>query len=361
MSSDGRSIVTRPRPELFELLAGRSFTAGAGVAESADEHRLGGLLLDAIEAGTAEVTRDDLRTLTAADLGTEAHHRRLWDVIADVSEGLAERGIETAVLKGVVNEARWYQRLAQRPTTDVDLLVSPGHVDRVDEILATYGAAHPAPAEATKMVRLGQLQHVHFEYRGVTIDVHLDPLKLGVPATTAATIWDTTESLARPDGGTVRVLGRPAALLLALLHTNKDRFAYLGSYEEIRRIAQDPAMDWAAIHRLVDAEGLAAPAWCSLAAIATAIDVAPSVPAAGGWRSLAWHRIWPERSRLRGHEGRREGSYKQKLLPALMRGRADDSLAEWRRYLLPPRELLDVHNPDERDHAYVRRVTLDRL
>ena len=355
-----------PAPELFDLLVGRRIDGrpigGAdGLVESADEHRLTGLLLAAVEAGWAELERAEQSKLTALHLTTEAHHRRLWSVIADLVDGLAEIGIEAAVLKGVANERRWFDKVGERPSGDIDLLIAPHHVDRIDEVLASYGVDHPAPTEATDLARRRLLQHVHFEYRGVVIDVHLDPLKLGVPAATAAEIWASTTAVPRPDGGTVRVLGTESALVAALTHLNKDRFAYLGAYEEIRRIANDPDLDWGLVGKLVEGEGLDPVAWCCLDAVADALPLDRRWPAAAGWRARAWQRVWPAASRLGGHHGRTESPSKQKMLPFLMAGRRADAWTEWRRFVVPPEGLLDIHRPETRGQPYLRRITVDRI
>ena len=353
--------MTRPAPQLFDLVAGRHVADGDGLVESADEHRLTGLLLEAAEAGQADLGTVDVSKLAALHMATEAHHRRLWSIAADVADGLSELGIDCGLLKGVANEARWFGQLGLRPSGDIDLLIAPHHVGRIDEVLQRYGGDHPAPVEATTLARTGLLQHVHFEYRGVVIDVHLDPLKLGVPALTAEDIWASTSAISRPDGGAVRVLSSEAALVAALTHLNKDRFAYLGAYEEIRRIAADPTLDWDGVIELVDGEGLAPIAWCCLDAVADVVNVERRWPAASGVQAEAWRRIWPPRSRLRGHEGRTESSSKQKLLPLLMPGRKRDAWAECRRFAFPPRALLDVHRPETQGHGYLRRVTVDRV
>lgn len=353
--------MTLPAPELFDLLGGRSFRGRRGISASAEEHRLSGLLLDAVDRGQADLDRDDLHLLAAMNLGQEQHHRRLWDVLGDLVDGLADAGIDVALLKGVANEARWYEHLGHRPSTDLDLLVAPHHVSRIAEVIARYAPDYPTPAEAIELVQRGLLQHVHFQYRDVTIDVHLDVFKLGVKTVSEIDIWAASELLGRPDGGTVRVLDRPAALVLALLHLNKDRFAFLGSYDEIRRIADDPTLDWNAVHRIVDAEGLAIPAWSTLSVVADTLGLQAGVPAVDGWRRRVWGRIWPPKSHLDGYQGRIRSPYKQKLLPLVMVGRHRDALAEWRRVVLPPRALLDLHKPEERDRSYLRRVTIGRL
>ncbi len=355
--------MSAPAPGLFDLVAGRPITPGPGLVRSAQEHKLGGLLLAAREDRRATIEGDRLYRLAAADADVRSHHALLWDILGVIVDDLAAEGLEVAALKGVTSEFRWYGTPGHRPSVDLDLWLAPDHIGRLGEVLALLAPEYPMPEEAVDLARRRLLQHVHFEFDEVTIDLHLDPLKLGVPSRVGPRMWATSELLGRPDGGTVRVLSPAAALALALLHLNKDRFAYLGGYEEIRRIAADPDLDWEEFGRLVAGDGLAVPVWCTLPAVAgiVPLDLPTPPPTLTRWRVEAWERLWPPASRLQGDEGLASRPHRQRLIPALLTGRAGEAVAEWRRFMFPPRSLLDVHDPDRRDRGYVRRLTVDRL
>ncbi|MDH3679142.1 MAG: nucleotidyltransferase family protein [Acidimicrobiia bacterium] len=354
--------MTRPSPPLFDLAAGRSIDDRAsGLVPSAIEHRLGGQLLQLVEAGRIELTPDEQRTLIAADLATGAHHRALWQGLVSAIDALAEIGIDAFALKGVAEEARWYGRVGLRPCSDVDLLIAPNAVDRIDDVLERLWPEHPSVGEVTELVRRRQLQHVHGTWQGVTVDVHLDPLKLGLWIQQTDLVVETARRINGPDGSSVAVLAPEMALVSFLTHLNKDRFAYLGAYGDVARIATDPGIDWDFVRRFVEREGLAAPVWKSLAVVVEALDLPVEVPRVDGWRGRLWDRLWPPSSRLGGHEGRAGRRHRQAWIPALTTDRWPDVIRTTRRELLPPRSLLDLHRSGFEDHGRLRRLTIDRL
>lgn len=353
--------MSEPDAALFDIAAGRPASAGEGLVASAIEHRLGGLLLSASESGSIELGRADTTALVASDEATIAHHRRLWEALTSVVGVLAGVDIEPVALKGVTSEARWYRRIGERPCADVDLVLQPADIDRVDEILALLAPDYPTVAEATVLARARRLQHVHFLWHGVVIDLHFDPLKLGIWTRNADLVWNSTQTVTAPDGQVVRVLSPEIALVSALTHLNKDRFAYLGAYGEIARIAADHSLDWDVVNHFVEAEGLAVPVWCSLREVDDRLGLELDVPATEGWRAWLWQRLWPPESRLEGDDGRASHRQRQAMIPLLADDRWRETFREWSRRLLPPRALLDVHDGETCPHSYLRRITLDRL
>lgn len=352
--------MARPSPALMDLATGRSVSPDTGIVASAIEHRMGGLLLAAHESGAVSVPARELTALTASDLATGAWHRQLWQTLATVVTTLAERDLDVLAIKGVANEARWYRRLGERPCTDVDIVLAPHCVDRVDEVVVTLAPEVPTGA-LTTLVRRRQLQHVHFNIADVAVDLHLDPFKLGIWTRNNGLWWDSSEWVEAPDGTRIRVLAPELALVGALTHLNKDRFACLGAYVEVARIVADPGLDWDRLVHFVAAEGLDIPVWASLAEVVTRLGLDLSVPAAGGWRRLAFERLWPPSVRLRGHDAADLGRKRQLMIPLLVQGRRREALAELRRSVVPPRELIEVHGDEFADHSYLRRITVDRV
>ncbi len=320
-----------------------------------------GLLLSAYEAGRIDLPAHEVKTLAAADLATAGRHRQLWQVLTNALSALEGVGIEALAIKGVTNEARWYSRMGERPCADVDLVLAPSSIDRVDEALAVLAPDHPFSDQATSLVRRRQLQHVHFVIGDVAVDLHLDPLKLGIWTGHPELWWSTSTTIDGPRGSSVRVLAPELALISALTHLNKDRYAYLGAYAEVALISGDPSLDWDRVARFASAEGLEAPVWASYAEVDRVLGLGRAVPTASGWRRWAWDRAWPPASRLRGHDGRASARKRQMMIPLLTRGRAGEAVAEWRRSMFPPRELIEVHGDSFAGHGYLRRITIDRM
>lgn len=354
--------MTAPVPELIDLVAGRSVSPGPGLITSAIEHRLAGLLLSQVEAGAVTVPDRDHRTLIAADLAVTAHHRQLWSALGAAERRLSEAGVTAIALKGVADEARWYDRFGERPCGDVDLIVAPGDVETVIEVFGSALPSNPGRAELAALVSARQLQHLHFNWRGVPFDLHFDPLKLGLWIEQLDLVFSTATSVTGPDGQQVAVMSPELALIGHLTHLNKDRFSYLRAYGDVIRIIDRAELDWDLIDRFVRNESLQVPVWKSLTAVLDVVgprDQVP-IPELAGWRARMWDRLWPPASRLRGQDGIEDHRYHQLLIPALT-GRWPEVAREYRRAVLPPRALLDYHRPDLESHGRLRRLSLDRL
>lgn len=354
--------MTEPLAPLLDIAAGRTPAAScAGIVPSAVEHRMNGLLLTWHQQHRIALAADEVTQLVAADLATAVRHQHIWSVLTGVVGALDGIGVACVTIKGVANETRWYSRLGERPCTDVDLVIGPGCIDRLDEVLAVLAPDYPNPGGATDLARRRQLQHVHFLRSGVTVDLHLDLLKLGMWVRQAGWWSAALTTAAAPDGTPVPVVAPELALLVALTHLNKDRFARLGSYAEVARIAGDPTLDWDRLGRFVAGEGLEVPVWASLAEVDARLQLGLDVPAARGWRLAAWRRLWPQRRCLAGDDGMATGRHRQMFLPVLARGRGRDAGRELRRRLLPPPALLALHDDRFDGGNYLRRVTVGRI
>ena len=317
-------------------------------------------MLSGVWSGQVNLTTEAERLLTAADLSNVAHHGHLWSALVAARDALGAEGISIATLKGVASEARWYSRTGERPCADLDLWLAPDDVDRIERVLEVMAPEYPTPGLAATLVHARQLQHIHFEWRGVTVDLHLDPLKLGVWTRQLDEVWRTTTHVGAPDGTSVRVLSPEVALIASLTHLNKDAFATLGAYVEVARIASTPDLDWDIVARFLRVEGLQICVGKSMQSVATVLDIAAPIESGFGLRSRLWDVAWRPDHRLGGAE-RDRSSKRQALMPALMPGRLGDAAREWGRVLVPSRALLDVHVPELSGHSTVRRMTWDRL
>jgi hypothetical protein len=353
--------LTRPVPGLFDLARGRAVEPTADLVDSALEHGMAGLLAAAVEAGDVDLDRSSRIRLGAYQAAAAEKHRRLWATLAQLIGLLSAAGIDAYAIKGVTNEARWFDGLGQRPGSDVDLVLAPHHLDRVDEVLGLLAPDHPSRRAIVDLVAGRRLQHVTFLHGDVVVDFHFDPLKLGAWARRPDRLWETATEIAAPDGRPIPVLATGPALALALIHLNKDRFAYLGAYVEVARMLADPDLDRAAFDRLLVDELIEVAVRCSLAEVVERLSLDSGDTWPAGPSALAWRALWPPASRLRGREARQDRRFRQALIPHLGLERRGAALGELRRRVAPPRALLDLHRPDLAGHHYLRRVTVDRL
>lgn len=347
--------MTAPHPALLEVAALRPVEVVVDEGDflaSASEHRMVGAALVAAQDGRLALSGPALTTLSVHDLGERREHLRFWATIAEAQELLAGSGVEVAVLKGVATEARWYDQLGQRVTTDVDLLLSPDALPRVVEVIERLDPDYRRSAAAEWLVRRWLLQHVDLRMGITQVDLHFDPLKVGLPLRQLYEVWRGTEELVTPHG-TIRVLAPEVELVLLLLHLNKDRFSYLGPFLDIRQIVERGQLDWGRVAAFVEAEGLEVPVWCSLAKVAGVLGLELPNHRVSGPRVWSWERLWGRDRGLGGHAGRLAAPGPQQMLALHARGRTTEALSDLRRHLLPQRQLLEVAGRLEPDASYL--------
>lgn len=322
-----------------------------------------GLLWSSAVGGGIELPRREMSRLAARDLVVQAHHSRLWEQSSAVQGRLVGIGIQTAAVKGVAAEDRWYGRMGERPCRDVDLLLEPGSDTRLAEVLDELQPRHRFRTELARLVRSGALQSVDVSVGGVAIDLHSDLLKVEIPTRGADSLWARSYVLKSKGGVTLRVIDAETSLIHFALHLNKDRFARLIAYADVARLLALESLDWPFIEKFVAREGLRVPVFNSLHAVTSALRLdRPPVPRHWrGWRGKAWHRLWPTNQRLLGYTGVNTRLHRQLWIPWLSEGRLTEALAWWvRRRLLPNGDLLRVYDPDVAG-PYPVRLLVGRL
>ncbi len=338
--------MAHPHPLLLDLAAGRPLTPGPtapGLLESAIEHRMTGLLWSAILRGEVELDPGDRRRLGTIDMANRLRERQIEAALSESVRRTAGLGIELTTFKGVSAARRWYGRPGERPTSDLDLLVSPHNQNLLAEVVRVL-------APGSQLLRLGEtdllgraardqalnvtleadLGSLTWSGEPVTIDLHVDLLKYGIPGRQGAEIWARTRPVELSEGATVRVLDAEIALVHLLLHMNRDRFAYLIAYADVARLLQREPIDWEYVRHFVMREGLDVPVYASLRAVTETLGITvPVPPPIGGWRALLWRRLWNPRVRLQGKAGQRGIRRRRRCIPVMARGRALEGLSAW--------------------------------
>jgi len=308
---------------------------------SAFAHGMAGLLLSEVERTDPPWRRIALAVLTARQASVRLWHERLWAALASVSAILEDAGIDVAIAKGIAAESRWYTRMGERPSNDLDLLLSPAHFDRIDDIIAAIEPSHPLCGKVRRFAEAGNIQSVDLEYEGVPIDLHWDILKLWIPSRNREAIWERTVPFTLPDGRSVRALDAECSFVHFLVHINKDRFRRLLGFADVARIYQREDLDLAAMQRLIRADGIETSVSASWDVVVRTLGLdALNEFLAGPVRSLIWHVAWRPSVRLRATESTIRFRHRQWLIAALGRGRALETLRCWLRMSLPPADLL---------------------
>jgi hypothetical protein len=349
--STARSQPAVPRlpPLLVDLAAGRDAPGSeidARVVKLAGEHRLTGLLWT---WARRHVSDGDLkRTLALQDLYVQAHLGRVWKVLEECVARLTAAGIEVATIKGVTAEARWYGRRGERPSSDVDLLLSPHQLDRVAEAVRLLEPNHPWVPHIARLSATDGVQAVTTHVGGLEVDLHLDLLKLGIRTRQSVEVWDRTSPFPLPGGGSVRVLDDTTALIHLLVHLNKDRFQRLLGYADVARIIAAGRVDWARAARFARGEGIGTSTFRTLEVLLNELSLPwpPELERPSGPRARVWDVIWRPAVRLRGIEGRLRFRERQAWIAFLARGRTREAIGWWFRRLWPTAPLVAVRYAD---------------
>jgi hypothetical protein len=335
---------TGPHPALIDLAAGRGLppvTDPMPLLRSAFAHGMAGLLLSEVERTDPPWRRIALAVLTARQASVRLWHERLWAALSSVSAILDDAGIEVAIAKGIAAEARWYGRVGERPSNDLDLLLSPAQLDRIDDVVAAIEPSHPLCGKVRRFAEAGNIQSIDLEYQGVPIDLHWDVLKLWIPSRNRAAIWDRTVPFTLPDGRSLRALDAECSFVHFLVHINKDRFRRLLGFVDVARIHQREDLDHAAMQRLIRADGIETSVSASWDVVVRTLGLdAPNDFPAGAVRSLVWHVAWRPSVRLRATESTIRFRHRQWLIAMLGRGRAVETARCWVRMTFPPADLL---------------------
>ncbi len=337
--------MARPHSALIELAAGRPLPPRVDdpqhLLATALEHRMQGLLWSAVMRGEIELPLDTQRRLAIYDLQTQAHHRKLWDTLEEVTTRLAEMGVEVAAFKGVAAEARWYDRMGERPSRDLDLWLSPHQVERVDEAVRLLQPGHPLVGRLARLVERGHLQSIDVSWRDQWVDLHVDPFKLGVPSRLLETLWDQRVDL----GSGVSMLDPEASLAQFLIHLNKDRFSWLLGFADIAHILDADPETAARAAEIATQDGFFVPVSKSMSVVASVLERTSPLSPASGWRARAWDRLWPSEVMLGGDEGFLN-AHRRLLLPFLAPGRTDEAMRSIVRSVLPSPDLIEIYYPD---------------
>jgi hypothetical protein len=253
---------------------------------------------------------------------------------------LRKADIEVASIKGPTTQARWYDRPGERPSSDVDLWLSPHQIDRAGDALRLLQPDHPWCAFFGDLASKGRVQTVTLSVDDIQVDLHIDLMKTGLPTVQSEEFWASTEWFRLPDGTSVRVLDSTSALLLFLVHLNKDRFQRLLGYADVVRIIRR-GVDWPRFTAMVEGEGLTVPALSTLATALDDLGVDRPTDVPGPPEALLgtrlWRVLWARSIRLRGSEGRKRFRRRQLVIIPLSNRSGRQTWRAIAQQALPPK------------------------
>jgi hypothetical protein len=242
-------------PALRPLLAGDPAPfAGLGpeqreaLLEQAARH---GLLAAVAAALPADETRLSGRYQRLA-AGMRLRDARAREVLSEVAGALARAGIVPAALKGPVLAERFYPEPALRPSSDLDLLVSPAQLAPAVDALLALGFRRADPLQDAYQLR----RHHHVQLHrtpGPAVELHYRASS-AFGASFPADELLARASAHRTAGGTdVRVLAPEDELLTLAVHAAGHRFERLGWLLDLRLLLARVALDWDVVGRRAEA------------------------------------------------------------------------------------------------------------
>jgi hypothetical protein len=222
----------------------------AGFLDFAQKHRLGGFVDDALRrSGLAGMLPQGLSAASAAGaLFERARNERLGAALDRLDELTARAGVPVLWLKGPLLAKRFYGSTDGRASTDLDLLVHPADVERIEALLIAHGYL---PAYRVLLSRrLSRYFAHHFEYRqdGLPLDVHWAFQRHFSFAIDYDRVWATAERIELA-GRRYAAASSEYELVLQLLGMLTDMQvgkAKLRATVDVFRVlrAMDPSADW---------------------------------------------------------------------------------------------------------------------
>jgi hypothetical protein len=336
---------------LIDLAAGRQLEPlvadHAELVKSAMEHRMQGLLWTAVRREEIRVPRRTELVLAGEFMRTKTRHTRFWEAYAEISERLGAEEIEFAAIKGVTAEERWFDELGERPSRDVDLWISPLQMDRFGEALRVLCPDHPLVHHVQSLVDRGYLQGIDFPWHsGVSVDLHGDLVKLGLPAQTSVQAWSLTEiSVFR--GLSLRVVAPSTAVFSSCVHLNVDMFSRLIGACELKRIIDRSHVNISEAEELATSDGIETPFASSGRRVQQILGDDLGFRGPRGISALVWRMAWPERACFEG-TARAEGLLRRRFIQFFSSGSWMALLQLHAIRLFPPDALLKYVFPEAR-------------
>jgi hypothetical protein len=275
--------------------------------------------------------------------------------LARLSVDFQDARIPLIVLKGPALALTLYPDKKLRPYTDLDLVVHEADQAAGAAILTRCGYSERSfEAEAARQAHAGELHgggefhHVFVrEGHGSTVELHTEPLQLGLEPACEAGRWQRALPVPGVEG--VLMLGAEDQMVQLAVHAHKHGFSRLLWLKDLDLLVRRHSLDWELVRDVARREGVQASVWYALKLTALILGtplpaearaLRPSLPL-----RMLYGLVWPSRriADMGGFMRRRAVQFHaaeslQGTLPSLMlMGRRGDRLRLLAQMLLPRR------------------------
>lgn len=243
--------------------------------------------------------------LSAAVFAASAQTMLLDAELTTLAADLVRQSLTVMLLKGPVLSRTLYPDLRLRPYSDIDLNVRER--DETAVVAALEGRGFHEVAYAAEEARRAHANHgctdaaYHrvfvSERSGACVEVHTDPLQLGLPSVGEAGRWQ--RALPAPQWPDAVALCPEDQLVQLSVHVHKHGFSRLIWLKDIDLLVRrhGETLDWPLVTSVARSEGVTSSVWYSLVAAraafdtpipcATLRDLVPAAPIQALYR-LAW-------------------------------------------------------------------------
>jgi hypothetical protein len=321
--------------------------AGHGVTAFVQQAvALGGL---PVSPRTAGALRGVVNSTVARAMGLNLELQR-------VNAALAAAQLPVIVLKGPILARTVYPAAALRPYDDIDINVPDSDEQAVADVLVGCGFHEFSyHAEAALRAHAGHLQEGAVFHRifvkdpgALTIELHTEPLQLGLKPTCEAARW--RRALPAPHLPGALMLCPEDQLVQLSVHAHKHGFSRLIWLKDIDLLLRvyGPTLDWDLVAQVAAAEGVRSSVWYTLR-LAQALLSAPVAPSVlrrlrpGPLLRTLYQLVWPTsrivelrgKMRRRGVQLRLVETWRGTLPSLILMGRRGDRARALVRFVLP--------------------------
>ncbi|HSK46375.1 MAG TPA: nucleotidyltransferase family protein [Coriobacteriia bacterium] len=293
-----------------------------------------------------------------------------------IAAALAAQDTRAMSVKGPILGTELYADPAERPFSDLDLLVKEESWPAFRETLLALG--YKAGEHDTRQLPLRLLPQVGLDHvyeftgpQGLRVEVKFDPLELGLQMHDIAGVWERAVDATTPAGAPLLRPSREDELLMLCVHLNRHGYQRLLWLADIAFLVsqQGPEIDWNLLGARARAEGVESSVHHTLRLagllLGTPIPaVALERTAPSPVRKRVWRSTWPLADVL-AFGGAHEAAlvFRKRLTcpwlakNLLLTGRVAEKTAYFARRAVPPREfLLDKYRTEQGGSSYLRAL-----
>jgi len=203
---------------------------------SAERHGLSGVVLDAWRAQGLPLPPDLARSLDTLSVARALDHDAHVALLKRIDVRFAAASLPAVALKGPLFAERFYPRPSTRATSDIDLLVRPGDLDRAATVLASLGFVGTDGAQESRQRR--EHHHLHFSHPdALPLELHFHGYSAFGRILPSEPLLSCRRDAHFAGLSTVGVLAPEDELVFLAVHAGAHRFLRLGWLYDLALLA----------------------------------------------------------------------------------------------------------------------------